>query len=132
VILKTLDGTVYKVHFRHYLPNETRRPATQCFIHQGDCRRFLDECLHERTPIVGIARCSPRDVFTKRLGRKIALGRALKNMLIDERVREQLMAAYEHLLLSRCPHRLNNGRPAWMLYEGCKVCMLCQLKRDTV
>jgi hypothetical protein len=102
MILRATDGTVYKVHFRHHLPSEVKRPETYCFVHAGDCRLFLDECLAtDNYILVGGARCSRHDVFTKRLGRKIALGRALKQLELPKQTWLQLIADYERQLLPK-------------------------------
>jgi|SRR5882672_5918033 len=125
MILRTADGTVYKVHFRHFVPTKPRRipgkglcraqfihkvgfhiwtqsfcknPKTECLLHEGDCKMPMDRCLDDSVPgpsgVITEARCSPRDIFTKVMGRRIALGRALKALGLDERTEFKLWTDY--------------------------------------
>jgi hypothetical protein len=106
MILRAADGTVYKVHFRHLFPVVKRRvrPHTECLLHLADCRLGLVACVVDIAgksrefgqviATMGVARCSPRDTFNKAMGRRIALGRALKHLVSDEGVRGQLMIDY--------------------------------------
>jgi hypothetical protein len=106
MILRAADGTVYKVHFRHLYPTIKGRlcPHTECILHLDDCRLSFSECEDESVPgpsgVITMARCSPRDVFKKSMGRRVALGRALKDYVSAE-LRVQLMADYERQLLPK-------------------------------
>jgi hypothetical protein len=125
MILQAADGTIYKVHFRHFLPVHkngkvyglatwpektipklvfpentiyrqliSKRPMTECLFHKGHCTLGANgQCLS--SVFITEARCSPRDTFDKKMGRRIALGRALHSLVADERVRLQLMADYQ-------------------------------------
>lgn len=123
MILQTADGAKYRVVFRHYLPcrptrikgklyrGETRWPLTfdgsntvvSAPIEQVFSRRPKTVCLiyqhSDQIPLVQTeATCSPRDVFSKKLGRRIALGRALTELAVMNVItggqRDELMADY--------------------------------------
>ena len=127
MILKTSDGQVYKVHFRHFLPIKPQRirgkglcraaatypasykspihlvsfargPVTQCWMHEGYCHCHPQDCIATVEPMAKTvkveARCSPKDVFTKDMGRRVALGRAFKALQLPEETKLQLMADY--------------------------------------
>lgn len=144
MILRSADGTVYKVHFRHWLPCQpvhvkgkglcravnvfkgsregalglvflqafAKRPKTVCYLHAGDCRGPWQLCVDQEhraatphlAPIGGAitfgeARCSPRDVFRKTEGRRIALERAAAAYFNNDLVKVyELVLDYERQL----------------------------------
>lgn len=85
----------------------SRRPMTECLVHFDDCRLSRAECEKIRpvaisseplypgevNGVLSEAKCSPRDIFTKVMGRRISLGRALKRLA--PKLQEALMADYE-------------------------------------
>ncbi len=124
MILKAFDETVYKVHFRHFLPVHingkrmgratwpekvgglvyrelvVKRPMTECFIHHGACHRNESGYCFSST-YFGQAVCNPKDTFDKRQGRYIALRRALKAINAGEGLTFQLVADYARQLMPR-------------------------------
>jgi len=71
------DSGELKVKFRHIRDDDPRSRA------QTDCYIFKDDVIEE----VGITFCSLSDNFSRAVGRKIALTRAVKNLPKDLRTK---------------------------------------------
>jgi hypothetical protein len=71
-------GKVYVAEFKP-------RPTTECFVF------YADQPVHA---VVGTATCSTKDVFTKRVGRRVALGRALASLGLSDVAKLKLLADY--------------------------------------
>lgn len=70
----TIDGVIYRIWFEHH-------PELQ--IGHGDqnattIARIAEDVGDGAWSVSGWATCSPKDVFSRRVGRKVALARALK------------------------------------------------------
>lgn len=71
-------------------------------VHEGACERLIENCETGNptegpcTKIAesGRAYCHPKDQFIRATGRKVALGRALRNMMMDKVMRTALWADY--------------------------------------
>ena len=59
----------YKIHFCHDVPNR----LTECRVHSTHCKG--KPCDVEA--LQGIAKCSPKDQFSRREGRKISFAKAI-------------------------------------------------------
>lgn len=120
MILQTADGSKFRVSFRHYVPGKDKKGRQVGVLTYpvfysasavgGPCkvwgvkfsRRPKTECVILSTDNVGLvkteARCNPRDTFSKPMGRRVALGRALAEMVVINMItavqRTQLMADY--------------------------------------
>jgi len=73
-----------------YLQVFSLRPKTECII-----SRFA------WSDVKAEAVCSPLDTFSKKLGRRIALGRALNQLGLTEAQRTELLADYASKVASR-------------------------------
>ena len=90
--LKTNENELeYRVHFFHTMRDGRR--LTICSIHHGPCRTAKRPCDTPFTTL-GYANCSPRDNFSRRTGRKLALGRAMITHGISKPVRTELWQDY--------------------------------------
>lgn len=71
-------------------------------VHEGACERLIENCATDnptegpctKTAESGIAFCHPKDQFVRATGRKVALGRALRNMTPSKEQRAALWADY--------------------------------------
>jgi hypothetical protein len=70
--LQTSAGD-YVAHFRHF--RNGGGFSTECSIHEGKCLQPCRPC--GSTATTGVAHCNPKDNFDRRLGRRVALTRAL-------------------------------------------------------
>jgi cell wall hydrolase len=87
----------YAVHFAHrwdYQIEETGHGrmhwSTHCALHEGICK--IKGCAEIAHPYYGAAFCHENDQFSKRVGRKLAMSRAIKPL--PRSLRQQLWAAY--------------------------------------
>lgn len=86
------DGSTMEwfVHVYRERPEFNHNRATVCTVHEGPCNISEDQCL---TPCLGgDAKCSPKDNFSRRIGRKIAFTRAIKQLPREQR--QKLWIAY--------------------------------------
>lgn len=90
----------YAVHFTHgsgsifdISPEVLKfedRYVTTCRLHEGTC--VVKGCASQDHPLYGAAFCHPNDQFSKRVGRKMALARALAPL--PRNLRQQIWDAY--------------------------------------
>jgi hypothetical protein len=94
--IKTSSGE-WILHFKHqrFLAHD----ATSCKIHVAPCAIEENRCIC--TFVLGVARCSPQDQFSKAIGRKIALERALTQIGLNYNERKDFWAGY----FAQCPPR---------------------------
>lgn len=80
--VKLTDGTVCKIHFRHQYPDKYDGPqAKRHAVHVvTTCILVLDFVA------VGVSLCAAGDQFSRKVGRRRAFDRALKNIKKDETV----------------------------------------------
>lgn len=93
MVLKTQWAT-YAVHFHHqpvYDDTSLEKWATFATIHPGRCASNERPC---KTPesVTGVARCSKKDMFSRAVGRKLALKRAIDWM--PRELRAQIWVEY--------------------------------------
>ena len=96
-MLLDIGDTKYAVHFAHRLNHtiyedgrQVPEWATYCGIHEGPCT--VKGCAMNPQPYQGAAYCNPGDQFSKKAGRKISLGRALKPL--PRSLRQQIWEQY--------------------------------------
>jgi hypothetical protein len=81
-------GFTYKVDFKHLRNDGAWRASfTECHVTVND----------QPTGILGVACCVPQDQYKKETGRKLALGRALKQLFpgpIGKQARQHFWTAY--------------------------------------
>lgn len=94
-MLLAIGTAEISVHFSYSESNGTR--VTTCYLHPGRCEE--KGCARKQQPLFGHARCHPRDQFQRGLGRKIALGRALKRAGHVAEVREAFLELYAAALV---------------------------------
>jgi hypothetical protein len=84
-MLLNIGDKKYAVHFAHRCGFDVDSDipiavqghwATYCGIHEGAC--VIKGCADYAHPYQGVAHCHSHDQFSKYVGRKVALGRALK------------------------------------------------------
>lgn len=104
-MLLDIGDKKYAVHFAHRCNwhmdtvngEHTAEWAAYCGIHEGACTE--KGCAMNPQPYQGAAYCNPCDQFSKKAGRKISLGRALKPL--PRSLRQQIWEAY----FKECPRR---------------------------
>lgn len=84
------DGKEFKVVFRH--GNMLGRRFTRCVITQK--LQFPDGEHDGGLAGEGIAYCNPKDQFSKELGRKVSLAKALKETGFAKPIRKEFWGAY--------------------------------------
>lgn len=89
-MLLVVGSAEISVHFQYW--TENGRKITTCYLHSGRCEE--KGCARKEHPLFGQARCHSRDQFNRALGRRIALGRALKLSGNDAELREAFLARY--------------------------------------
>jgi hypothetical protein len=106
-----VNGQQYTAHFSHVTDYEETgefrgfravtvpRHRTFCKLHEGRCQVKGCACLPDASSYVGEAFCNPQDQFTRKIGRKLALARALA--LLPRTLRQQIWASYFKI----SPHR---------------------------
>lgn len=92
MMLETETLGIFTVHFRHETAENAPR-ETHCVIHtvlrNGKCKGDL---CHVADALRGMARCAPRDQFSRDRGRKVALSHALKSL--PRQSRAEIWTAY--------------------------------------
>lgn len=96
-MLLNIGNEKFAIHFAHLEYKWTAatdvtvsRFCTTCAIHQGACK--VKGCAADKHPYFGSASCHPGDQFNKRIGRKLAMARALKPL--PRNLRQQIWAEY--------------------------------------
>jgi hypothetical protein len=105
----------YFLHFQHTENNGHR--ITVCHLHEGPCVRIDNRgpcTIRGLESHTGVARCSSEDTFDKRLGRKLALERALHDVgpegTYPRTIRSEIWR--EYFRISKPPRsNRRNGRP---------------------
>lgn len=77
--------------------NHVKHWTSWCTLHEGVCK--AKGCAFLLHPHVGSCHCHPNDQFSKKAGRKIALGRALQS--VPRELRQPIWEAYFKI----CPHK---------------------------
>jgi hypothetical protein len=83
MLLKIAVGD-FKAHFRHFRASDVDDTwTTECFIHKAPCVNKGRPCGTEGS--LGVAQCSPKDIFSRAEGRKLALQRTMISLLRADR-----------------------------------------------
>lgn len=98
-------GRDYIVHLNYEftLVEDRKVPtAVTARVHEGPCVREIENCATDdptqgpctKAADTGRAYCHPKDQFVRATGRKVALGRALRNLTDSKARRAELWADY--------------------------------------
>jgi hypothetical protein len=84
VIIKDVEGDVeYSVYFKHFTPFETiGNPGTTCFIDKNRERHLIGEAF-----------LSPKDQFSRKIGRRKSFERAV-SLILNKETRKELWKAF--------------------------------------
>lgn len=104
----TKDGSIFIVNWNHFVDlktskNNSTKTGTLCKVHkvENNEKKFLSE---------GIAELSKKDKYSKNVGRKISLQRALKNSSLTKEERIHIWNDYFNLRTKNVNYLLNNSK----------------------
>jgi hypothetical protein len=107
MLLRDKDGNAFSVHVFHQTgelqgrsklsraQRRRTRPLSIVTMHTGICkdRDANGICMHP-VQIVAKAACGEKDVFSRKIGREVAIGRAMRMMGLPRQKQDELWAAY--------------------------------------